>query len=91
MTKEQTLEAACRKYRTFLIGSKIVDGDVNAVYEAMDNWAEAESVAFAEWVDGNNYEVVMLNKVLHFYTPGKEPMYTTPEIYQLYIQSKQIQ
>jgi len=51
MTKEQTLEAACRKYRTFLIGSKIVDGDVNAVYEAMGNFAESDAIEFAKWVN----------------------------------------
>jgi hypothetical protein len=84
MTKEQTLEAACRKYRTFLIGSKIVDGDITAVYEAMEN----NAIDFANWVIDENYFSIDPENGRLFFKIGSPTKYTSSELYQIYQQSQ---
>jgi hypothetical protein len=85
MTKEQTLESACRKYRTFLIGSKIVDGDINAVYESMENWAKSEIADFDIWKHKNGW---IFDGEWYDQTDKPTPLLEAKTLYQLYIQSK---
>jgi hypothetical protein len=51
-TKEETLESNCAKYGTFLYHGEnnlLIEGDSNACLDAMESYAEQQSIAFAEW------------------------------------------
>lgn len=57
-----------------------------AVGGAMDEYAEIDSIGFAEWIDKNDYKTGAQNK--HWYKwigmECEEIPYTTAQLYQLY-------
>jgi len=68
------------------------------IFDAMDEWAEQESIAFAEWLDeevyNNNLSRVRARNSVHYgkwaYSKGvpNPQFFTTAELFQLLKQSK---
>jgi hypothetical protein len=55
------------------------------VKEAMDEYAEQQSIEFAEWIDESGYEPILVNNERYFTRLGQRPKHTPKELYQLFL------
>jgi hypothetical protein len=80
-TKEEHIEG-CRKYETPNGNDAINHDDVE---EAMDSFAEQQSIAFHNWTLDNHYMSIIRNKERMFFQPMQAPLHTHAELYQLFL------
>jgi len=59
---------------------------IEAACEVMDEYAEQQCIAFAEWCSDNNY--IYVDKTIWFHAFNKGDLPTTKELYQLFIKEQ---
>ena len=57
---------------------------INKLHGAMDEWAKQEAIEFAEWIVVNYKNIHIPEEGIFYWSGG----FNTPELYDLFIQSK---
>lgn len=90
MTKEEIIEQHCFVEYDDNIKSDVVHSNAINIYTAMEEYSKQESIAFAEWCT-QNYEDKngMTETLADWESFLTREHFTTEQLYNLYLQSKQ--